>query len=202
MGVASRLAVAGLVAAALISAAAASSWACVPGGGSGPKLTTEPAEVRPGEQVTVSAPAAAGRGPIEVRLNSPTGPVLAVLVSTVDGASSGLRATFAVPGDLPPGRHALLATQAGVDWDPVLLGVIGPDGKVPDRSLSDTAARAYRQGNGSASPVGLIAAVGAAVAVTAGIVMLARRGSGSRADRRADRLPSLPVAEPSPPPRS
>lgn len=113
--------------------AAAGAWACVPGGGSGKKLSVTPAQVQPGDQVTVAATSSARASLLEVRLDGTDGPLLGTLssdrVGTADGGSS---ATFTVPLTTPPGRHALIAVQAGVKWDPAVLAVADPDGTVPE----------------------------------------------------------------------
>jgi len=123
---------------------AAVAWACVPGSGPDKKLTVTPVQVRPGDPVTVSAPASAGTSPIEVRLGGRAGPLLGTLSAPQDGSAGGPRATFTVPLTTEPGRHALTAGQAGATWDPVVLAVAGPDGAVPE---SSAAAPADADGN-------------------------------------------------------
>ena len=126
--------------AAAVTLAAAGAWACVPGGGaSGKKLTMTPAQVRPGDQFTVSAPSSAVASPIDIRLHAADGPLLGSISSAVAslGASS-IDATFTLPLETRPGHHALIAVQAGQRWEPAALAVALPDGTVPDTVHSAT----------------------------------------------------------------
>lgn len=120
--------------------AASAAWACVPGSGSDKKLTLTPAQVRPGDPVTVRAPASAGTGPIEVRLDGRDGPVLGTLSRDPTGTAAEYSATFTIPLATEPGHHALTAEAAGAKWDPVLLAVARPDGTVPDTATAAASA--------------------------------------------------------------
>lgn len=162
-----RLAIGGLVGLVTAITVGAAAWACVPGGGSsgvgsGRKLSVEPVEAEPGESVAVAASLSVGAPPVEVRLNSATGEVLAVLEAGVGGPA---QATFTVPPQTPPGRHALIAVQQGARWEPELLGVAGPDGVVPDRELSEAGVEDQDQSWGVAMGLGAVAALAVAVAL-------------------------------------
>ncbi|MFP5318176.1 MAG: hypothetical protein ACLGI2_07760 [Acidimicrobiia bacterium] len=179
---AKRLFIGGLLTLSAMIAVGAASWACVPGGGSsasGRKLAVDPAEVMPGESVTVATSLSAGAPPVEVRLNSAKGTLLTVLEA---GAGGPVQATFNVPPETPPGRHALIALQQGARWEPVLLAVAGPDGVVPDRELSDAGVNDDNQPWGPGL-VGL-----AAVVVIAAAVTVSRR-------RRSRARPPAPALE-------
>ena len=170
-----RLLIGGLLALSAMIAVGAASWACVPGGGSsasGRKLAVDPVEAIPGESVTVATSLSAGAPPVEVRLNSAQGTLLAVLEA---GAGGPVRATFNVPPETPPGRHALIAVQQGARWEPVLLAVAGPDGVVPDRELSDTGV------NNDKQPWGLgVVGLGAVVVVAMAVTVSFRRRARAR----------------------
>ena len=158
-------------------------WACVPGSGSGSKkLTVSPSEVKPGDQLTVSAPDAAVTSPVEIRLNATNGPLLGTVVSDrlgLDGDT--VSATVTVPLDARPGRNVVLAVQEGVKWDPVLLGIVGADGTVPDQGQSELLADADG-GAGGGGPLPAVVTLGA-LAVAA---IAARSALGRRRKHRAE----------------
>lgn len=169
-----RRAAIGLAAAVIAAASFSAAWACVPGGGgSGKKLTLNPPRVRPGEPVTVRAPASVGGAPIELRLDAADGLVLATLGAgqlATDGETAAV--TFTVPADAAPGQHAVIAVQAGAKWDAVALAVTLPDGSVPDASYSLVPGRAD---GGGLAPMALgVVAAGAAAVAAAGIALLRR----------------------------
>ncbi len=151
MRFARRVVVITLVAAGTVLVLVASAWACVPGGGrgSGKKLTAEPATARPGESITVSAPRSAVSGPVELRLNSPAGPLLGTMVAGSSPASDTVRVSVQIPAVTEPGQHALVAVQPGVKWEPAALGVARDDGTVPNAPRSKAAEEA-RDGTGLA----------------------------------------------------
>ena len=153
---------AAFAAAVAVTLGAAGAWACVPGGGaSGKKLTVSPAQVRPGDQVTVSAPSSALTSPIDIRLNAADGPLLGSIPSAVasPGANS-IDATFTLPLETRPGHNALIAVQAGQRWEPAVLAVALPDGTVPDTVHS--AGKSVTQ-SGSERPTAFWAITGLAV---------------------------------------
>lgn len=187
-------ALAGLIALATGVSLAGTTWACVPGGGgSGRKLSVDPTQARPGERVTVTAPPGSGGKPIEVRLDSATGPLLGVLGGGPAGSLGiGLTATFVVPTDAPPGRHALVAVQPGVRWEPALFGVAGASGAVPELSQSEAASLAAGGRTSAGTPLAAFGiAVVAAVAFTA--VIVRRNGSSRPGTGRRGQRPGLPA---------
>lgn len=177
----------GVVAGAILAAGTvlvlvATAWACVPGsgGGSGKKLTVEPATARPGDSITVSAPRSAVSGPVEVRLNSAAGPLLGTIVAGSSPVTDTVRVSVQIPAGTEPGQHALIAVQPGVKWDPAALGVAREDGTVPSTPRSP-AAKEDRDGTGVAVIAGL-------AALPAGALMLA-----ARARRRRSSAPAADV---------
>lgn len=163
-----------VVSAVVALGAASAAWACVPGGGGGGggnKLTIEPKVVSPGDDVTVIVPSSTTSTPIEVRLHGSDGPLLGTLIPR-PGASSS--ASFRVPIGTRPGEIAVIAVQQGAKWEPVAIGVAGPDGIVP------STARAASPGARTTGGVGrsglLVGAVGIGIAtLAAGPVLRARR---------------------------
>lgn len=159
MGTARRASLAILLPAVVGIMVGAGAWACVPGGGSGKKLTVTPAEVMPGEQVTVKA-ASSGRSPIEVRLNGPDGALLGTLAGDRTATESGeVAATLTIPLTTSPGRLALVAVQPGAKWDPVVLAVARPDGTVPE-SPAPAGAADRSMGGGWLGILGVVGALG------------------------------------------
>ena len=182
-----RVVAGAILAAGTVLVLVASAWACLPGsgGGSGKKLTVEPASARPGESITVSAPSSAVRGPVEVRLNSPAGPLLGTMVAGSPPAGDTVRMSVQIPAVTEPGQHALIAVQAGVKWDPAALGVAREDGTVPSTPRSRAAEEA-RNGTGLAG----VAVIAGLAALPVGALMLAvrarrRRSPAVAADVRA-----------------
>lgn len=169
--------------AAAIMLGVAGAWACVPGGGSGgsakPQLSVTPPQVKPGEQVTVTAPGSSAIAPIDVRLNSDTGPLLGRLDGD-DAAGDVLRASFTVPLDATPGQNAVIAVQQGARWEPSLLGVAGPDGIVPADRQYNSGASGASGGRGSGVMVLTLVILGAA----AGALVLGLRMRGRSAQPR------------------
>lgn len=177
-------AVVSLAMAAVITVGVAAAWACVPGAGSGgsakPKLTVTPEQLKPGEQVTVTAPASSATVPIDLRLNSVDGPLLGRL-DRENAAGDVLRATFTVPPDTNPGQNVLIAVQQGTRWEPALLAVAGADGVVPaDRQYTSAAEPGGSGGRGTGVIVLTLVMLGAvAGALLFGLRMRGRSAHGS-----------------------
>jgi hypothetical protein len=94
------------VVAALVPAALA--WACV----GLMSLTTTSSTVRPGGTVTVLGKEFAQGVPIEIRLDSPTGPVLTTVPAPKETMTSQFSVVVTIPAGTPNGEHVLVATQA------------------------------------------------------------------------------------------
>jgi hypothetical protein len=102
-----RMAV-GAAAVAAVLVPAAMSWACV----APVSMTIEGnASVQPGGKVTVLLREYAQGAPIEVRLHSPTGPVLGVHPPPTTTMTSEHKLEVTIPPDLPYGTHLLVSTQ-------------------------------------------------------------------------------------------
>lgn len=101
----------GLAIAAVLSMAVLAptgfAWACV----GIASLITESPTVQPGGTLTVTGRAFARGVPVEIHLDSPTGPLLA----TVPGPDSTMNSKFThpvtIPADISSGRHFLVAIQ-------------------------------------------------------------------------------------------
>lgn len=166
-----------------VTIAGAGAWACVPGGaggGSGKKLTVSPEQVRPGDQVTVSAPSSAAATPIEIRLNAADGPLLGSISTAAPSAGRTVSTAVTVPPDTMPGQNALIAIQAGQRWNPVALPVALPDGTVPDSMRS--AAQNNAQDGAGGRRTFIWAIIGVAVLGMGAIAV--RATSHSRRGRR------------------
>lgn len=96
----------------------------------------------------------------------------------------GFQATFTLPPDIKPGKHAVIAVQQGVtDWQPSLLGVIDPAGVVPQVAQSAAAAEAAAPPPDETVPrllAGVLALALAGLAVGSAVKL--RRGLGQRAE--------------------
>jgi hypothetical protein len=83
-------------------------WACV----GLVSLTTSSSTVQPGGSVTVVGREFAQGAPIEIHLDSPTGPVLATVPPPTDTMTSKWTMQVTIPAATPAGDHLLVATQA------------------------------------------------------------------------------------------
>ena len=115
-----RWAIGGMGAIAAVMVASAAAWACV----SGPSVTLNPANAKPGETVTASMRDFRKADPIQVRWNQLNGPVLATFES--NGSGTPFTGELTVPADAKPGNYVLIFSQ------------FAPDGKIsqmPVRAL-------------------------------------------------------------------
>src|SRR5947209_1288086 len=101
----------GMAVAAMIGAATA--WACI----AGPTLNVSPAQVRPGDTVTLSGFSYNGSLPIVVRFNALDGPVLGTFTPVEGrfGDPESIAGTVTIPATTKPGNYVLIATQANPD---------------------------------------------------------------------------------------
>lgn len=101
----------------------AAAWACLGLAG----LTTSSGNVQPGGTATLTG-VEFGKNPVELRVDSLTGPVLATVVP------KGGRFTqdVTLPADLPAGQHVIVATESAVTPDGQNNGAANG---VPARSL-------------------------------------------------------------------
>lgn len=88
------------------------------------QLQVTPTQVRPGEEVTVFGPRGYGAAnPVEIRLDSPTGPVLGSFKPDTNRFAQWGPGKVAIPEDTKPGMHVLWATQELPDSDSHIRGV-------------------------------------------------------------------------------
>lgn len=108
-----RWAVAGSVVAAAVLVVGAAAWACI----AGPTLHVSPAQVRPGQDVSLSGFSYNGDLPIVVRFNALDGPVLGTFTPVEGrfGDPEFLSGTVTIPADTKPGTYVLIATQSNGD---------------------------------------------------------------------------------------
>jgi hypothetical protein len=83
-------------------------WACV----GLMSLTVSASSVQPGGSVTVFGREFAQGAPVEIHLDSTTGPVLATAPAPTDTMTSQFKVTVTIPASVPSGPHVLVATQA------------------------------------------------------------------------------------------
>jgi hypothetical protein len=83
-------------------------WACV----GLMSLTVSPASVQPGGTVTVVGKEFAQGAPVDIHLDSATGPVLATAPAPTDTMTSQFSVRVTIPATVPAGEHVLVATQA------------------------------------------------------------------------------------------
>jgi hypothetical protein len=116
---------------AAVMVASATAWACV----SGPSVTLNPANAKPGDTVTASMRDFRKADPIQARWNALNGPVLATFEH--NGSGTPFTGQFTVPGDAKPGNYVLILTQTASDGKmtqmPVraLVTVVSPNGSNP-----------------------------------------------------------------------
>lgn len=96
-----------MVAAAIFVVPAALAWACV----GIISLNVASSRVDPGGTVTVTGREFAEGAPVEIRLDSATGPVLATAPPPTTTMTSSFRLDVRIPPDVKPGPHVLVATQ-------------------------------------------------------------------------------------------
>lgn len=127
--------VVGMVAAVAVVVPAALASACV----GLISLTTGSSTVQPGGVVTVFGREFAEGAPVEIHLDSPTGPLLATAPPPTTTMTSQFRLDVTIPPDVKPGQHVLVANQqyhnmnAGVPARAVIhVGTPPPAVPLPD----------------------------------------------------------------------
>jgi hypothetical protein len=115
---------------AVVVGCAAAAWACV----SGPAVNLSTANVKPGDQVTLTGTNFRQPDPVTVRWNALDGPILGTFDKPANGSISG---AITVPADARAGNYVLIITQHKADGKlsqmPVraLLTVTPAGGAVP-----------------------------------------------------------------------
>lgn len=98
----------GVIAASGALLPAALAWACV----TLVQLTASPSGVQAGGNVTVTGVDTAPGAPIEIHLDSPTGPLLATVPPHTESVMTGTwTMNVTIPADTGAGEHFLVATQ-------------------------------------------------------------------------------------------
>ena len=144
-----RWAIGGMGAVAAVLVASAAAWACV----SGPSVTLNPVNAKPGETVTLSMRDFRKVDPVQVRWNDLSGPVLASFEHSGNG--SPFTGEITVPEDAKPGNYVLILTQYSPEGNlsqmPVraLVTVVGANGSNPVLGAAVSPAEAER-------PAGLV----------------------------------------------
>src|SRR5919199_3206864 len=92
---------------AVVVATASAVWACV----AVFSLTTLSSSVQPGGTVTVVGRGFAQGSPVDIHLDSPTGPILATAPPPNTTMTSQFVLDVPVPDNTPRGPHALVATE-------------------------------------------------------------------------------------------
>ena len=144
-----RWAMGGMAAVAAVLVASAAAWACV----SGPSVTLNPANAKPGETVTLTMRDFRKADPVQVRWNDLNGPVLASFEQNASG--SPFTGDITVPADARPGNYVLILSQTAPDGKlsqmPVraLITVVSPNGSNPVLGAATSPAETNR-------PAGLV----------------------------------------------
>jgi len=88
------------------------------------QLQVTPSQVKPGQQVTVYGPRGYARtNPVEVRWNSPTGPVLGTFQPNEESYAQFGPGPVTIPADARPGTYQLFATQQLTPADTYIRGI-------------------------------------------------------------------------------
>lgn len=169
---------AGLVAAAGVVVPAGLAWACV----AVMSLTTVSPTVQPGGTVTVIGREFAQGAPVEIHLDSPTGPLLTTAPPPTTTMTSKFNWDVPIPANTPYGQHVLFAVQnyhnmnASVPRSVIYVGVQPPPAAAP---AARPASLAVGSGPSGVSLVLLGLGVAAAGLILAGLWNLAAGGRRS-----------------------
>ncbi len=172
---------AGLVAAMGVVVPAGLAWACV----AVVSLTTVSPTVQPGGTVTVIGREFAQGAPVEIHLDSPTGPLLTTAPPPTTTMTSKFSWDVPIPADVPYGDHVLFAVQnyhnmnASVPRSAIYVGVPPP---APTGPAPRPATLTVGSGPSGVSLVLLGLGVAAAGLILAGLWNLAASGRRSGAD--------------------
>lgn len=172
--------VSGAVAATALVVSAGLAWACV----GLMALTTTSSSVQPGGKVTVLGKEFAQDAPIQIHLDSATGPVLATVPPLTDTMTSQFRVDVSIPSNVPNGQHVLVATE---DYHYMNSGAparatiyVGSPPPAPNGPAARPANVRFSKGPSGASLVQIGVAVAALGLLLAGA--LSRAGSRRRAE--------------------
>jgi hypothetical protein len=153
-------------------------WACV----APVSLTTASPTVQPGGTVHIIGRETAPGAPIEIRLNSVTGPLLTTVTGQPGGMTSKWEADVPIPADIPYGKHFLYAVQNYRNMNAVVPKAVIYVGTVPDPAPTPEARAGSLDVGSGPSAVSLIllglAAAAGGLLLVGGLTVLAgsRRG--------------------------
>jgi len=163
-------------------------WACV----APVSLTSVSPTVQPGGILRVIGRETAPGAPIELRLNSATGPILTTVTGQPGGMSAKWEHDVPIPADLPYGKHTLYGVQNYRNMNAVIPRTTFYVGTVPDPAPTPEARVGFMDvGSGpsvlSLMLLGLAAAAGGLLLV-GGLTALA--GSRREEPPKAERVKS------------
>lgn len=160
-------------------------WACV----APQSLTTVSPTVQPGGTIRVIGRETAPGAPIEIRLNSATGPLLTTVTGQPGGMSSKWEHDVPIPADIPYGKHYLYGVQNFRNMNATIPRTVIYVGTVPDpEPQPELRASSMEVGSGPSAMtlvlLGLAAAAGGLLLV-GGLTALAgsRRSEPPQAER-------------------
>lgn len=172
----------GMASAAAVLVPAGLAWACL----GLISLTTSSPTVQPGGTVTVTGRNFAQGSPVAIHLDSPTGPVLATVPPPSKTMTSQFSLDVAIPADVPPGQHVLVATQ---EYHNMNAGA-------PARALLSVGTAPPPAPGSAARPARLIASSGpskaalVSIAVAVALVGLILAALANRSAARRDAQPA------------
>jgi hypothetical protein len=178
----------GFVAALAALAPASLAWACV----APVSLTTSSPTVQPGGTVHIIGRETAPGAPIEIRLNSPTGPILTTVTGQAGGMSAKWEWDVPIPANTPYGKHYLYAVQNYRNMNAVVPKTVIYVGTLPDPA-PEAEARPVSMEVGSGPSATTLVLLGVAAAV-AGLLLVggltALAGSKGDEGRQPERVKS------------
>ena len=174
---------AALVASVAVLLPAGLTWACV----GVVSLTHSSSTVQPGGTLKVTGREFAQDVPVQIHLDSPTGPVLTTVPPPDSTMTSSFTVDVQIPSDISPGRHLLLATQAHHDMNsgqPARsVFYVGTSPPTPASAAPRPVGLDAESGPSTASLILIALGVAAVGLLVAGLWALvsSRRGGGAQA---------------------
>jgi hypothetical protein len=162
----------------LVLVPAAVAWACV----GVVSLTTSSSTVQAGGTLQVTGREFAEKVPVEIHLDSPSGPVLTTVPGPDSTMNSKFTATVTIPANIPSGQHFLVATQdhhdmnSGAPARSVFYVGTTPPGSTP--TPARPVALAASSGPSAASLIFIGLAVAVVALIVAAVIVVATSGRG------------------------
>lgn len=173
----------GAIAGLTVVVPAGLAWACV----APVSLTTANPTVQPGGVVHIIGRETAPGAPIDIRMDSPTGPVLLTVTGQVGGMTSKWEADVTIPANTQYGKHVLYAVQNYRNMNAVVPKATIYVGTQPDPvPAPDTRASSLDVGSGPSGMGLVLLGLGVSAAgllVAGGLSVLV---SGKRAKPQAE----------------